>query len=73
MDWLKILEIVGDICKFCCLLIITVIVVLVFVYILAVISDTHTKVTKIYEMVVQQDTITSETPDEINVTFGFDE
>jgi capsular polysaccharide biosynthesis protein len=68
MDWL---EIIVGICKFLYILFITIIVVLVFAYILAVISDTHTKVTKIYEMVVQQDTTENKSQDEINVTCGF--
>jgi hypothetical protein len=42
-------------------------------YFLAVTADTHKKVTKIYEVIVQQDSIASETPDEINVTLDFDE
>ena len=70
MDWL---EIVGDIFKVLFTLLVTIMVILLCMYFLAVTADTHEKVTKIYEVIVQQDSIASETPDEINVTLDFDE
>ena len=70
MDWL---EIVGDIFKFLFVCALTCLVIFLIMFFVAVSLDTNKKVTQIYEMVVPQDTITNETPDEINVTFGFDE
>ena len=70
MGWL---EIVGDICKFLFLCAVTCVVILLMMFFVAISIDTNKKVTQIYEIVVPQDTITNETPDEINVTFGFDE
>ena len=70
MDWL---DIVGDIFKFLFVFALTCLVVFLIMFFVAVSIDTNKKVTQIYEMVVPQDTITNETPDEINVTFGFDE
>ena len=70
MDWP---EIVGGIFKFLFTLVVTIMVILLCMYFLDVTADTHKKVTKIYEVIVQQDSIVSETPDEINVTLDFDE
>ena len=70
MDWL---EIVGGMCKFLVLCAVTCLVIFLMIFFIAISLDTNKKVTQIYEMVVPQDTITNETPDEINVTFGFDE
>lgn len=70
MDWL---EIVGDIFKFLFLCAVTCLVIFLMMFFVAISLDTNKKVTQMYEMVVPQDTITNETPDEINVTFGFDE
>jgi len=70
MDWL---EIVGGIFKFLFVCALTCLVIFLIMFFVAVSLDTNKKVTQIYEMVVPQDTITNETPDEINVTFGFDE
>ena len=70
MDWL---EIVGGICKFLFVFALTCLVVFLMMFFVAISLDTNKKVTQIYEMVVPQDTIASETPDEINVTFDFDE
>lgn len=69
MDWL---EIVGVICKFLFVCALTCVVIFLMMFFVAISLDTNKKVTQIYEMVVPQDTITNETPDEINVTFGFD-
>ena len=70
MEWI---DIVGDICKFLFLCAVTCVVILLMMFFVAISIDTNKKVTQIYEIVVPQDTITTETPDEINVTFGFDE
>lgn len=70
MDWI---DIVVDICKFLFLCAVTFLVFFLIMFFVAISLDTNKKVTQIYEMVVSQDTITSETPDEINVTFSFDE
>jgi cell division protein FtsL len=70
MDWL---DIIGDIFKFLFLCAVTFLVLFLITFFVAISLDTNKKVTQIYEMVVPQDTITNETPDEINVTFGFDE
>lgn len=70
MDWL---EIVVGIFKFLFVFALTCLVVFLIMFFISVSIDTNKKVTQIYEMVVPQDTITNETPDEINVTFGFDE
>ena len=70
MDWI---DIVGDIFKFLFTLLVTIMVILLCMYFLAVTAEKNEKVTKIYEVIVQQDSIASETPDEINVTLDFDE
>ena len=70
MDWL---EIVGGICKFLFLCAVTCMIIILTIFFVTVSLDTNKKVTQIYETIVPQDTITSETPDEINVTFDFDE
>ena len=69
MDWI---DIVGDICKFLFRCVVTFLVIFLMMFFVAISIDTNKKVKQIYEMVVPQDTITNETPDEINVTFGFD-
>ena len=70
MDWL---DIVGDIFKFLFVCALTCLVIFLIMFFVAVSLDTNKKVTQIYEMVVPQDSIASETPDEINVTLDFDE
>ena len=70
MDWL---DIVGDIFKFLFICAITCMIIFLTMFFVAMSLDTNKKVTQIYEMVVQQDSTTNETPDEINVTFEFDE
>lgn len=70
MDWI---DIVGDIFKFLFMCALTCLVIFLMMFFVAISLDTNKKVTQIYEMVVPQDTIANETPDEINVTFGFDE
>lgn len=70
MDWNDIVE---TICKFLFVCALTCLVIFLMIFFVAISLDTNKKVTQIYEMIVPQDTITSETPDEINVTFSFDE
>ena len=70
MDWLGI---VGGICKFLFVCALTCLVIFLMMFFVAISLDTNKKVTQIYEMVVPQDTIASETPDEINVTFDFND
>lgn len=70
MDWIDIVE---DILKFLFLFAVSCLVIFLMMFFVAISLDTNKKVTQIYEMVVPQDTITNETPDEINVTFDFDE
>lgn len=68
MDWLEIVE---GISKFLFVCALTCLVIILIMFFVTISLDTNKKVTQMYEMVVQQDTTENETPDEINVTFGF--
>jgi len=57
MDWI---DIVGDIFKFLFICLVTCMLVFLMIFFVAVSVDTNKKVTKIYEIVVPQDTATIE-------------